>query len=145
MQLRYAEILSQANGSFIGKATELINEALNHAPNNPNGLWLAGMAANERGDLMLAVDYWERLLPQMESNSGPKEQLQSSTPSHPYPTPKSMLFFYYCQKIWQMYIVKIYIHVVTCICDATKSPQRKICELKQNLNIRFNTLQNGLQ
>ena len=77
VQLRYAEILSRTENTFKGKATELINEALNHSPNNPNALWLAGMAANEREDFQQVINYWERLLPQMEDESGPKEQLQS--------------------------------------------------------------------
>lgn len=75
VKLRYADIYSTANGTFYGTATALINDVLTMNPNNSTGLWLAGMAAHERGDYAKVVDYWGRLLPQMETGSTAKEHL----------------------------------------------------------------------
>ena len=67
--LRYADALAMANGNTLaGKATELINRALELDPVNVNGLWLAGMAANERGEYQVAIDYWQRVLPMLEED-----------------------------------------------------------------------------
>lgn len=75
--LRYADILSMNNnGVYAGKPTELINEALRLAPGNPNGLWFAGLAANERGDFKQAINYLQQLVPMLEKGS---EQQQSVT------------------------------------------------------------------
>jgi cytochrome c-type biogenesis protein CcmH len=59
-------------GRFSGKADELITRALTLEPENMTGLWLAGMAARERGDFDEAVDFWHRLLPKLEND--PKSQ-----------------------------------------------------------------------
>ncbi len=73
--LRYADILSMTNdGVLAGKPAELINEALRIDPENPNGLWFAGLAANERGDIVEAVNYWQQLIPKLEEGS--EQQLQ---------------------------------------------------------------------
>ena len=75
--LRYADILSMVNGgTFTGKPTELINNALQLDPENANGLWLAGLAANERGEINNAIDYWQRLVPKLEEGSEPQQQIK---------------------------------------------------------------------
>jgi cytochrome c-type biogenesis protein CcmH len=75
--LRYAEILSRTNGdTFIGRPTELINQALQMAPDNGNGLWLAGLAASERGEKELAINYWQRLVPLLEEGSKAQQQIK---------------------------------------------------------------------
>ncbi len=50
-------------GRMSGRPTELVLEALQKDPVNVTGLWLAGKAAEERGDFAAAVDFWEQALP----------------------------------------------------------------------------------
>jgi len=65
----YAEVLAQANRKFDGKPMELIAAAFKIDPNEPQALFLAGSAASERKDFAAVVDYWGRLLPQLEAGS----------------------------------------------------------------------------
>ena len=65
----YAEVLAQANRKFDGKPMELIAAALKIDPSEPQALFLAGAAASERKDFAAVVDYWGRLLPQLEAGS----------------------------------------------------------------------------
>ena len=66
----YAEALAQANGgSFTGKPEELLTRALALDANEPQALFLAGAAANERREFAAVVDYWSRLLVQLEPGS----------------------------------------------------------------------------
>ena len=65
----YAEVLAQANRKFDGKPMELIAAALKIDPAEPQALFLAGAAASERRDFAAVVDYWGRLLPQLEAGS----------------------------------------------------------------------------
>ncbi|MDR2877955.1 MAG: c-type cytochrome biogenesis protein CcmI [Chromatiales bacterium] len=59
----YADVLAMNNDSSLdGRPMELIERALQIDPNNQKGLWLAGTAAYERGDLPQALEYWQRLL-----------------------------------------------------------------------------------
>ncbi len=75
--IRYADIMSLANGGvFAGKPTELINEALRLDPDNASGLWFAGLAANERDDIQLAITYWQRLLPKLDEGSKPQQEIK---------------------------------------------------------------------
>lgn len=74
---RYADSLATANdGAFEGRPAELIQQGLAIDPDNPSGLWLAGLAANSGGDRRAAIHYWERLLPQLAPGSEPEQQLQ---------------------------------------------------------------------
>ncbi len=74
--LRYVDALAMANGERLtGKPTEYINRILEIEPDNASALWLAGMSANERGEPMQALEYWEKLLPRIEDGSEPKQQL----------------------------------------------------------------------
>ena len=54
----------------------MIQQGLAIDPDNPSGLWLAGLAANSGGDRQAAIHYWERLLPQLAPGSEPEQQLQ---------------------------------------------------------------------
>jgi cytochrome c-type biogenesis protein CcmH len=77
VMLRYADILSMVNnGAFKGKPTELINAALKLDPTNSSGLWLAGLAAIQRGELNNAIESWEQLLTQFDQGSKSQEQIQ---------------------------------------------------------------------
>jgi cytochrome c-type biogenesis protein CcmH len=75
--IRYADILSMTNGGiYTGRPTELINEALRLDPENKNGLWLAGLAANERGDIENSIIYWQRLVSKLEQGSNQRQQIE---------------------------------------------------------------------
>lgn len=59
----YADVLAMTgDGTLEGRPMELIERALKIDPNSQKGLWLAGTAAYERGDLPHALEYWQRLL-----------------------------------------------------------------------------------
>jgi cytochrome c-type biogenesis protein CcmH len=62
--VRYADALAMAaDGDFSGRPTGLLEEALAADPFEPQGLWLSGIAARERGDFKQALIYWYRLEP----------------------------------------------------------------------------------
>jgi cytochrome c-type biogenesis protein CcmH len=62
--VRYADALAMAaGGDFSGRPTGLLEEALAANPFEPQGLWLSGIAARERGDFRQALIYWYRLEP----------------------------------------------------------------------------------
>lgn len=66
----YAETLAMASGTGLqGKSLELINAALQLDPKHAHSLFLAGMAAMERGEHPAAIAYWESLLTQVEPGS----------------------------------------------------------------------------
>ncbi len=65
----FAQILALQNeGQLAGKATELLKSALKIDPINQKGLWLSGFAASERGELQLALEYWQKLLTQLPAD-----------------------------------------------------------------------------
>ncbi len=75
--LRYADALAMANqGQLNGQPQELIQKALQMEPDNPNGLWLAGLAANQNEDWSAAIEYWERLIQLVDENDEPVQQLK---------------------------------------------------------------------
>ncbi len=75
--VHYADTLIMANSGVIaGKPVELINKALKLEPDNMTGLWLAGLAANERGDISEAVNYWQRLIPKLEEGSETQQSIK---------------------------------------------------------------------
>lgn len=53
----------QNNGNLAGEPEALVQRGLTIAPRFPNGLWLAGMAAEQREDFKGAHRYWSLLLP----------------------------------------------------------------------------------
>jgi cytochrome c-type biogenesis protein CcmH len=66
----YAEVLVQISGGrFAGQPESLIKRALKLDANEPQALFLAGAAASERQDFVAVVDYWGKLLPQLEPGS----------------------------------------------------------------------------
>ncbi|MDX1443829.1 MAG: tetratricopeptide repeat protein [Gammaproteobacteria bacterium] len=63
--LNYAETLVLSNpDSLEGKASGLLDRALEAAPNDPRALWYGGLAAETNGNNDLAVERWQRLLQQ---------------------------------------------------------------------------------
>ena len=66
----YAEVVAMANGNRLaGQPTELALRALELQPENPRALWLAGLAAMERGERDLALAYLQRLQQQLPPGS----------------------------------------------------------------------------
>jgi len=75
----YAEVLGQMNGGNLeGKSTELIAQALKIDANEPQALFLAGAAATDRHDFPAVVDYWGRLLLQLQPGSDEAKSLQAA-------------------------------------------------------------------
>lgn len=69
MLVRYADAAAMASGGRIaGRPFELVQRALAVDPNQPQGLWLAGMGAAEQGDHASALGYWRRLEPLLEND-----------------------------------------------------------------------------
>lgn len=74
----YAEALAEAQqGQLAGKPIELVQEILAQDPLNKTALWMAGIAAAERGNKQQAVDYWQRLKQQMPANSPDIRQIDT--------------------------------------------------------------------
>jgi len=62
--VRLADALAMSrNGILAGEPEAFIQQALALSPAHPQGLWLAGIAAEERGAYVEALDIFERLLP----------------------------------------------------------------------------------
>jgi cytochrome c-type biogenesis protein CcmH len=58
----YAEALAMANdGQLLGDPLALVEQVLAMQPMHEKGLWLAGIAAFQRGEFAAALDYWQRL------------------------------------------------------------------------------------
>ncbi|MEN8167968.1 MAG: c-type cytochrome biogenesis protein CcmI [Pseudomonadota bacterium] len=65
----YADALAMVqNGQLTGKPEKLIHKALELEPNQPQGLWLAGMAAEQQGDYRSAIAYWRRVEPLLQDD-----------------------------------------------------------------------------
>jgi cytochrome c-type biogenesis protein CcmH len=57
-----AEMMAlQADGDLAGKPAELLQKALQAEPQEPNALWLTGMAAMQQKNYAQAIEYWQRL------------------------------------------------------------------------------------
>jgi cytochrome c-type biogenesis protein CcmH len=66
----------QNNGNLLGEPEELVQRGLKLAPRFPNGLWLAGMAAEQRQDYKAAHRYWSLLLPLIADNQASSREVQ---------------------------------------------------------------------
>jgi len=76
--VEYAEARGMLQGGTLaGQPLELIEQALSIDPDQPQALDLAGSAAWEAGDFVLAVKHWTRLLAQIPEGS--PRHLQLST------------------------------------------------------------------
>ena len=67
----------QNNGNLLGEPEALVKRGLELAPRFPNGLWLAGMAAEQRGDYREAHRYWTLLLPLIEDNPDSAREIRA--------------------------------------------------------------------
>ena len=73
----YADALAMMNGGvLIGKPDQLIQQALSVNPQNIQGLWLGGMASQQRGEFQAALDTWQRLLPMLSNDQESFRELQ---------------------------------------------------------------------
>ncbi len=79
MLVDYADILAaNANNSFVGEPKKLVDEALSINSQHPMALMLAGVAAYQRNDFKVAVDYWQKLLALVPAESADYQQIQSN-------------------------------------------------------------------
>jgi len=75
----YADVLaSNANGSFVGKPLQLINQALKLDPNNLMALWLSGTASYTTGNYKAAVQTWEKLAQQIPPGTEDARSIEAS-------------------------------------------------------------------
>jgi cytochrome c-type biogenesis protein CcmH len=78
VMLLYAEALAfAADKNLAGKPSELIFKALELEPENPNGLWLAGLAKVQQGDPKAAAALWRKLEAQLPEGSEPRKEMQN--------------------------------------------------------------------
>jgi len=78
VMLAYAEALSFANDEQVsGKSADLVFKALALAPNNPNALWLAGMAKAQAGEFVAAKKLWTQLAAALPQGSEAQQETQS--------------------------------------------------------------------
>jgi cytochrome c-type biogenesis protein CcmH len=74
---QYAVAAAMANNRKLeGQPLELVNNALKIDPNNTTALGLAGTAAFQRKEYKQAVDYWSRVLKNVEPGSEIASQVQ---------------------------------------------------------------------
>ena len=66
----------QNNGSLLGEPEALVLRGLQLAPRFPNGLWLAGMAAEQRQDFSTAHHYWSLLLPMITDDAAAADEVR---------------------------------------------------------------------
>lgn len=72
----YADALAMANErSMQGRPYQLLKKALQIQPFHEKSLWLAGVAAYQAEDLKSTLDYWERLLIVIPSDSKEHQQM----------------------------------------------------------------------
>jgi cytochrome c-type biogenesis protein CcmH len=75
--LQYANNLAMArNGRVTGEPATLLDKVLQREPNNPNALWLIGMAKAEEGRFVEAKQYWQKLLGLLPADSESLPQVQ---------------------------------------------------------------------
>ena len=78
VMVRYADALAMLEGGALNEqATTLLDRALKINPGQPQALWMAGMAAEARGDLPGALEYWHRLKPTLHTDPQAQSELQA--------------------------------------------------------------------
>ncbi|MDO9215394.1 MAG: c-type cytochrome biogenesis protein CcmI [Methylococcales bacterium] len=77
VMLQYAEALSFANDQQLTeKSADLVFKALALEPNNPNALWLAGMAKAQAGEFVEAKKLWAKLADSLPQGSKAQQEMQ---------------------------------------------------------------------
>ena len=72
----YAEALAMASdGQLVGEPLTIVERVLGMQPMHEKALWLAGIAAFQRGDYAIALDYWQRLTSVMPPDHPNRELL----------------------------------------------------------------------
>ncbi len=66
----------QNKGSLAGEPSRLVERGLEIAPRDPTGLWLAGLAAEQRKEYRLAHEYWRKLLPLISGDAESTTEVQ---------------------------------------------------------------------
>jgi len=75
--IRLADAIAMSQqGSMGGEPESLLTKALALEPENPQGLWLLGMAQSERDDHRAAVNTWNRLLPLLQDDPNSLQEVQ---------------------------------------------------------------------
>jgi len=73
-----ADALTMQNGgNLLGVPEKLVQLGLKIAPRDPKGLWLAGLAAEQRKDYSAAHRYWSTLLPLVSDDRASLQQVQA--------------------------------------------------------------------
>ncbi|MEB4593338.1 c-type cytochrome biogenesis protein CcmI [Candidatus Thiothrix sp. Deng01] len=70
-------LAASQQGSFQGKALELLTQGLALDPRNPMGLWLAASAAMQTGNAAQAIHYWNTLLPLLPEGSPELDEIRT--------------------------------------------------------------------
>lgn len=75
--MQYANNLAMSrNGRMAGEPAQLVEKVLQRAPDNPNALWLAGMAKAEEGKFAEAKTHWQKLLTLLPADSETRTQVE---------------------------------------------------------------------
>ena len=78
VMVRYADAMAMLEGGTLNEqAITLLDRALKIDPGQPQALWMAGMAAEARGDLPGALEYWHRLKPTLHTDPQAQSELQA--------------------------------------------------------------------
>lgn len=78
VMLALADALAMINnGNMLGEPEQLVLKALQVKPDEPTGLWLAGLAAEQGGRDREAFDYWTRLLPTLSDDPQSSDELRA--------------------------------------------------------------------
>ncbi|MEM7256714.1 MAG: c-type cytochrome biogenesis protein CcmI [Pseudomonadota bacterium] len=77
IMVRLADAIAMdQGGSMAGEPEPLLVRALSMQPDNLQGLWLLGIAQNERGDAQSAVSTWEKLFPLLEGDPRSQQEIR---------------------------------------------------------------------
>ncbi len=84
--LLHASALSGSrDGQIDDEVEQIVLGVIKRQPENAQALWMAGMAARQRDQLVVAIDYWNRLLPLLDQQPEQQQELRTliaSTEAH---------------------------------------------------------------
>ncbi|MGF1644142.1 MAG: c-type cytochrome biogenesis protein CcmI [Thiotrichales bacterium] len=77
--VQYADALTMASdGRVEALALQVVNEAIALEPAHPEALWLAGIAADQRGEYTQAIQYWQRAQAPLSGNPESSTMLEQA-------------------------------------------------------------------